>query len=462
MLYLIIWILVVVASVFFFKKAAGSLSLLKPNMISIIFYYSFLISSYIGTLFIAVGKDDYYMINHLKHEEYRWIGFYVISFVMVIFPIVMLMVSKLAGFDAEKEYKSYLKKRIELPFQEKNEFFLIFAGLAFISLAAIAYTFLKTPKIPILEILIGHGDLSPGELRVEAQRNFGGNYIVRNMLAIALTPLLSFIAYVYSVKTNQIKWKLLFLSLFAGSILINIYDLAKSPIFFYLIMFLLLRLYVGRMKFSWKRLFIWGTAGAIVLVSMYIVIQGVTDLESYLSINSGPIGRLIFAQIAPTFLHLDIFGKSVPFLNGRSLPATLVEMFGMDQVRSARLVMSIVFPEKIEEGTAGVLNTLFIAEAYANFGYVGILAGTIFVAVLVQVLYITFIRLPKNPIFLSLFIYFTVNIPRTLVGGFTDFLFNPIWIFVTCLFVGILLFIRIRIDLANLWLKKRSRGEIRR
>jgi oligosaccharide repeat unit polymerase len=460
MLYFIIWILVLGASVYFFRKAAGSLSLLKPNMISIIFYYSFFISSYIGTLFIAIGIDDYYMINRLKHEEYRWIGFYVISFVMLLFPMVMFIVSKLAGFDAEKEYKRFLEKRIELPFKEKNEFFFIFTCMAFISFAAIAYTLLKTPKIPILEILIGNGDLSPGELRVEAQRNFGGNYLIRNIFAIALTPLLSFIAYVYSVKTNQVKWKLLFLGLFAGSVIINIYDLAKSPIFFYFIMFLLLRLYVGRMKFTWKRLFLLGTAGAIVLVSMYIVIQGVTDLQSYFSHNSGPIGRLIFAQIAPTFLHLDIFGNSLPFLNGRSLPATIVEMFGMDQVRSARLVMQIVFPEKIKEGTAGVLNTLFIAEAYANFGYMGILAGTIYVAVLVQILYISFIRLPKNPIFLSLFIYFTVNIPRTLVGGFTDFLFNPVWILVTCLFVGILLFIRIRIDLANLWLNKRSRGEI--
>jgi oligosaccharide repeat unit polymerase len=458
MLYLLIWLIILGASVYFFKKAAGSLSPLKLNLNSIIFYYSFLISSYIGTLFIAMNIDNYYMINRLTHEEIRWIGFYAISFVMLFFPLVMLLVSKMVGFDSKKEFNSYLEKDIELPFSGKNEFFLFLLAISLISLAAIGYTFLKTKHIPILEIVLRRTNLSPGELRIEAQRDFAGNVLIRNIFAIALTPILSLIAYVYSVKTKEIKWKLLFLTLFAGAILINIYDLAKSPIFFYIIMFLLLRMYIGNFHFNWKRLFAWGTAGAILLVGMYVVVQGVTSIGSYLSFNKGPIGRIIFAQIAPTFLHLDTFPNSIPFLNGSSLPASLINLFDMEQVRSARLVMAKVFPEKISDGTAGVLNTLYIAEAYANYGYVGILAGTFYVAFLVQVMYIAFLRLPKNPVFLSLFVYFTINIPRTLVGGFTDFLFNPIWILITCLFVGILLIIRVRMDVWGAWQKHRSRS----
>ncbi|MFE8701697.1 O-antigen polymerase [Cytobacillus sp. FJAT-54145] len=458
MLYIIIWALVLAISIYFFQKASGSLSPLKPNLNSIIFYYSLFISSYIGSLIIALGIDDYYMINRLTHEEYRWIGFYTICSVMVFFPMIMYGVSRLIGFDSSKELNDYMKKDIVLPFKERNEFFLIFLGLSMLSLLAIAYTMLKTPKIPILEIVIGNGELSPGELRNLAQRNFGGNVLVRNIFAIALTPLLSLIAYVYAVKTDQVKWKLLFLSLFAGAVLINTYDLAKSPIFFYLIMFLLLQLYVGKLRFTAKKLAVWGVLGATVLIGMYVVIQGVTDLGSYLSYNSGPVGRLILAQIAPTFLHLNLFGESLPFLMGRGLPSTLIDLFDVEQVRSARLVMTTVFPEKVEAGTAGVLNTLFIAEAYANFGYVGIAGATIYVAILIQVVYITFLKLPKNPIFLSFFIYFTINIPRTLVGGFTDFIFNPIWTLLIGLFVGILIFIRVRIDLTAHWLRLKSRS----
>lgn len=458
MLYLLLWLITLGASVYFFKRAAGSLSPLKPNLLSIIFYYSFFISSYIGTLLIAMGVDDYYMINRLTHPENRWIGFYAISFVMLFFPLTMMLVAKVVGFNAKKEFNAYLAKDIELPFSKKNEFFLLLLMISLISLLAIAYTFLKTKHIPILEIVLRRTDLSPGELRFEAQRNFAGNVLIRNIFAIALTPILSLIAYVYSVKTDQVKWKLLFLALFAGSVLINIYDLAKSPIFFYIIMFLLVRMYIGKFRLNWRKLIAWGTAGAVLLIGMYIVIQGVTNIESYLSVNTGPIGRIILAQIAPTFLHFDTFPDSIPFLHGRSLPASLIGLFDIEQVRSARLVMERVFPEKVEAGTAGVLNTLFIAEAYANYGFIGILAGTFYVAVLVQAMYIAFLRLPKNPVFLSLFVYFSINIPRTLVGGFTDFLFNPIWVLIICLFVGMLLFIRVRMDVWSFWEKHRSRS----
>ncbi|WP_264739654.1 O-antigen polymerase [Cytobacillus firmus] len=459
MLYLLIWCIVLAASIYLFKQAGGSLSLLKPNMNSIIFYYSFLISSFIGTLLIAMEVDDYYMINRLSHEEYRQIGFYIICLVMILFPLVMMLIAKLSNFNAKEEFNAYLSKDISLPFKEKNEFFLIFLMLSVISLASILYTLWKAPVIPILEVAIGNSEYSPGELRIMAQREFGGNVLIRNIFAIALTPLLSLIAYVYAVRTGQVKWKLLYLSLFAGAILINIYDLAKSPVFFYLIMFLLLSLYIGVIRFTVRRLVLWGLLGAVALVSMYIVIQGVTDLGSYLSYNSGPVGRLIFAQIAPTFLHFDLYGNLLPFLNGKSLPI-ITDLFDMDQVRSARVVMETVFPEKVEAGTAGVLNTLYIAEAYANFGYLGVIVSTIYIAALVQILYIVFIRLPKNPVFLCLFIYFTINIPRTLVGGFADFLFNPIWMLMTGLFVGILIFIRLRIVLTALWQKKKSGNEV--
>ncbi|WP_316570468.1 O-antigen polymerase [Neobacillus sp. YIM B06451] len=457
MLFLLIWLVVLSGSIYFFTRASGSLSLLKPNMNSIIFYYSFFISSYIGALLIAMGVDDYYMINRMVFDYNRYVGFFAISFVMIVFPLVMYLVGRLAGFDAKKEYNAYLEKEVELPFAGRKDFFLIFLGLSLVSLAAIAYTMLKTTHIPILDLVLNRSGLSPGELRISAQRNFGGNVLIRNIFAIALTPMLSLVAYVYAARTKDPKWQVLFAVLFCGAVLINVYDLAKSPIFFYIIMFMLLMLYIGKLRFTWGRLLAWGSLGAVLLVGMYIVIQGVTNIDAYLSYNSGPIGRMIFAQIAPTFLHFDTFNEARPFLEGRSLPSSLIGLFDIDQVRSARLVMERVFPEKVEQGTAGVLNTLFIAEAYANFGMLGVIAGTVYIATLVQALYIVFLRLPKNPVFLCLFIYFTVNIPRTLVGGFADFLFNPIWIMITVLFVGIMVFIRLRIDLFAFLRHRRSR-----
>ncbi|NEU44236.1 oligosaccharide repeat unit polymerase, partial [Enterococcus faecium] len=103
----------------------------------------------------------------------------------------------------------------------------------------------------------------------------------------------------------------------------------------------------------------------------------------------------------------------------------------------------------------GVSNTLTVAEAYANFGYVGIVIGTLYVGVVTQLLYIWFLRLPKNPLFLSLFVYFSINIPRTLVGGFSDFLFNPTWVLLVALFGGMALWLRVQGDLRAWFAAKR-------
>lgn len=457
MLAIFIWITVLIISIMLFKKVSGSLSLTRPNLGSLIFYYSLLVSSYIGSLLIVLDIDHYYMINKLDHEISRYIGFAAVSFVMVVLPLTMLGVSKLAGFNAKVEFNNYLKKPIEYTFYKKSEFYFLFLGLSLICMLAVAYTLLKTSQVPLFALLKGNLD-EIGKLRIDAARDFHGNVYIRNIFAIALTPLLSLIAYVYAVKTKQVKWGFLFLALFASAILISIYDLSKSPIFFYIIMFIFVRIYIGKTVLTRMKIYALSITGAVAIVLMYVFIQDVKDIEAFLSYSSGPIGRIILAQISPTFLHLDIFGESIPFLHGRSLPSTIISWFDMEQVRSARIVMANAFPNRIEDGTGGVLNTLFIAEAYANFGYFGIILGTIYVGILVQLIYIIFIRLPKNPVFLCLFIYFSINIPRTLVGGFTDFLFNPVWIFITCLFAGILLFIRLRLDLFTFLSKRKAAG----
>ncbi|TYS63776.1 oligosaccharide repeat unit polymerase [Bacillus infantis] len=460
MLAILIWLTVTLISVSLFYRISGSLSLFKPNLNSLIFYYSLFVSCYIGSLLIALDIDHYYMINKLDHDAYRWIGFGAVSFVMIMLPLTMYVVSKLAGFDAKKEFNAYISKPIKIDSSgKKNEFYLIFLALSVICMLAVMYTLLKTVQVPLIELLKGNFS-ELGKLRIEAARNFSGNVYVRNIFAIALTPLLSLISYVYAAKTRQLKWIFLFMALFVFAVLISVYDLAKSPIIFYAIMFIFVRIYSGTLVLNRWKIYLYGISGGTLVILMYIFIQGVDDLGSYFSYSSGPIGRIILAQIAPTFLHLNIFGESIPFLNGSSLPSILIGWFDMEQVRSARLVMANAFPARVADGTGGVLNTLYIAEAYANFGYMGIFLGTLYVGIFVQLLYIVFIRLPKNPVLLCLFIYFSINIPRTLVGGFTDFLFNPIWIFITFLFAGILLFIKLREDLASFYLKRKSGNQL--
>lgn len=407
-------------------------------MISIIYYYSFLISSYIGGLLIALGIDDYYMIKRMDHEEYRIIGFVLLTILMILFPLTQLVVGRILGFNASLEFDRYLHEPVRTSVDKNRRIFrLAFGTLAAISILAVAFTLLKTSTIPLLELLKGNTE-ELAKMRIDASRGFSGPSVyIRNIFGIALTPVLSIIAFVYTAHSKALYWKVMFFMLFVSSILISTYDLAKSPIFFYIIMLLLAAVYTGRLKLNWRRISGYIVAGSVLLVIMYVAIQGVTEVGSFLAYNSGPIGRIILAQISPFFLHLDTFSHSISLLEAKGLPSFIAKIFDVEQVRSARMVMENVFPENIDKGTGGVLNTIFLGEAFASFGYLGVIVAIIYIAIVIQLLYIVFLRLPKTPVVLALFIYFTINIPRTLVGGVSDFFFNPIWIMLTVVLGGL-------------------------
>ena len=438
MLIFSIWLFTVVASTYLFKKVSGSLSPVKPNMITIIYYYSFLISSYIGGLLIALGIDDYYMIKRMDHEEYRIIGFILLTILMILFPLTQLVVGRMFGFNSEKEFDRYLHEPVRTSVDKNRRLFrLAFGALTAISVLAVAYTMLKTSTIPLYELLKGNTS-ELAKLRIDATRGFSGiDVYIRNIFAIALTPVLSIIAFIYTTQSKALYWKIVFFLLFMSSLIITTYDLAKSPVFFYIIMLLLTGVFTQTLNLNWKKISAFIISGTVLLVIMYVAIQGVTEVESFLSYNSGPIGRIILAQISPFFLHLDTYSHSIDLLGMKGLPSFIAGIFDIEQVRTARMVMENVFPENIDKGTGGVLNTIFIGEAFGTYGYVGVIICIIYVAAVIQLLYIAFLRLPKTPVVIALTVYFTINIPRTLVGGVSDFFFNPIWIMMTVVLVGL-------------------------
>lgn len=409
MLFIALWFFIVIISFWLFKLSAGSMSPLKPNLLSITFYYSLFVSSYIGSLLIVLDIDKHYMIRLLSDEHFRLQGFIMISIIMVLLPLTMFLVNKLAGFDAEKEANFYLASPIKKEESLNTYYFYMYAGMTILSCLAVAYTIYHLKTIPVFALLQKGSNLE--QLRIEASHGFSGNAIIRNVLGIHLAPILSMITFIYAHKTQEIKWKTLFIISSSCAVFMQVYTLAKGPIFFYLLMFVLLLIYMGIIRMTWIKVGGYGLFAVVALVFMYIYIQGVTDINQFFSYQSGPVGRLILSQIAPFYLHLEHFSLN-----------------DLGQFRSAREVMMAYFPQRVEEGTAGVLNTLYAGEAFAHFGYAGIIIGTIYIGVYIQLFYIIFTRLPKNPLFLALFVYFSINIPRTVIGGFTDFLLNTLWL----------------------------------
>ena len=132
-------------------------------------------------------------------------------------------------------------------------------------------------------------------------------------------------------------------------------------------------------------------------------------------------------QFAGMPLAFDVFPYQYSFLNGGGFPTWINNVIGVPHAEMARLLMQVYNPAGVEQGTAGVINTLFIADAWANFGWVGIILAPIYLGVLIQVIYHRLITIPKSPVNVALNGYFMTSFQIT--GGLIGFIWNPIWIF---------------------------------
>nr|WP_255724742.1 oligosaccharide repeat unit polymerase [Shimazuella soli] len=373
--------------------------------------------------------DHSYIINKLLFPESRQLGFILVCGSFLLFAFTTVIVSKIIGFKPDLEFNKYWNAPVDEVFlsePNKKLFFRIFLGLSVISILSVIYTLLHTSTIPLFSALLGHtADLAKG--RIDAKEGYTGIVYVKNILAIGLTPLLSIVAFAYALKTRLWSWRVLFGLLFVAAVVIQVYNFEKAPTLFYMIMLILTSIFVGKLKLNLRLILLFTAVGVAYIVVMYTLL-GASGSSTFLNYSQGPIGRIILTQIAPMYIFVDRFGEVYPFLHIYGLPDSILQLYHVDQMRSARVIMMDLFPEKVQEGTAGVLNTLYVGEAYATYGVWGVILGTVYLGVFVQVLYVLFVRLPKHPVFLSLFVFFIVNIPRAMVGGFSDLVINPVWI----------------------------------
>ena len=115
------------------------------------------------------------------------------------------------------------------------------------------------------------------------------------------------------------------------------------------------------------------------------------------------------------------------FLGGRSFTPTILRLIGMnssDYLRSAKLTMAFYGSEKVYDGSAGVMNALFAGEAYANWGYKGVIFAVIWVALILSLVVLLIMKLKKTPSTLALGAVLTIKLGTALEGGFCDFVYS--------------------------------------
>lgn len=408
-----------------FKKAAGTLALGKLNMISYV-YYLFMAQTFVGITLIKLGFDKHYSLSALlSRESSIQSAFVCIMLVSILLPTVLIVLQRIMKTNVKERYENYLRERIEVK-NAKSIFYFVLLVTFFAAIILGAYL-LKIGYIPALRLIRAPEGFEFAKERIRISGLYVISPYISNIVLRIFIPIFAYIAFAYLLATKKKCWFVLASMLLGMSGIVYTNSFAKTPLVFHVLSYVLIVVYTcgGIKNFV---MFLCGGIGAVFISLMYLL----TGYEGTLfDLYNGPIGRTLFTQVGTLTYVFDLFPNVFPFLGGRSLTPTVLRLLGEDpdsHLRSARLVMAYFGSHHVYDGIAGVMNTVFFGEAYANYGYAGIVISVIVVACVITFFFMLILKLRKTPIMLAFAATMTVKIGSVSQGGFVDFIYNVDWI----------------------------------
>lgn len=413
---------ILVAVFFLFYWASGSISLRSLNTITIVFYKDFLPVAFIGSLLVVLNLVDNHPMISLISNENKIKGWLFILYSLIMMPLSIIIFSKLMNLNITIDYKKYLKSEIkfEADLGLIKRFSILLTAFSTLTLFYILY---NSPSIPLLDLI--RGNIEEAAIgRGEVKRNFRGIIYIKNIFGLYLMPLITFYIYIYHKKTKSMIFKLLFLLNLCLTVILFTYDTQKAQILFFLVGFLIVDNIISD-KIKWRKVLIFGVLIILLVIYSYIFVTG-EESKNLLKIDSVITYRIFVTSIGGYFLSLEWF----PYLiNNEKLylvgiPSFILQIFGIEVTESARLLMEIYNPIGVSQGSAGLLSSYYLGEAWANYGYVGLIFSPIIVGLVIGSMHIWLIKNIKSPI--NVAFYATVSTKWVVTGGFVNFLYLKI------------------------------------
>lgn len=417
-IYIIVPVIIVLVSIKFFSKAAGTVSLTSLNTISYLLYSQLLPVAAIGSILVANNLvDNHYVIARIS-DVTKLKGLYWVLYSLIMMPISMMLLNKIFRVNIKKRYADYLSEKVIL--QKKGNKSLVMWIFSSLSLFTFLYIIIYSPSYPFLTAILDGNLLSASVGRIDVRYNFKGIVQIKNLFGFYLVPIFSYFTYCYYHidKTKTSKFHFVFNFLIA--VLILTFDTQKAPVAIFLVGFLIVRSLLGE-KLKLRSLFAWGIGLLIIIFAAYIFISG-HKLEHLLRFDSVIMYRLFVGQIGGYFLSLewfpDIITESTLFVG---LPSIFQDALNLEIKESARLLMEYFNPTGVQSGIAGLMNSYFLGEAWANYSYLGLLVSPIIVGFTIQGVHLWLLKSKKTP--LNIAFYTGITIRWMITGGFVNFLY---------------------------------------
>lgn len=374
--------------------------------------------------FIAIIGSSVFYFTDLNYsdrfidEKYVEQNLYLVCYVSCAFSFSYMVFHRYIYCN---DFKHYQALRITPQFT--NDYKIKYALLLLVSIFSCVYVISRLGSIPLLEVF--QNDLDKSE-RFSSKFGFTGSHLIRNIFFIKLSSFLTLSLYAY--KINNLGGKLIINLFFYTSLLVTFIGVtlygSKAPIVIFIMAMYFVYSYSKNVSKYLPIIFF--SIIFLITFGLFFIINKNTELTLY----SGILSRIFVVPILGHALSLQLFPEYFDFINGANI-GFFADFYGSN-IRSSYLIMSYINPEGVENQTSGVVSSLFSAEAYAHFGYPGLLISPILVAFIFSTIQTLIIKISifryKTPENIALLSYITFYMP--FMGGFNDFIWNISLIFI--------------------------------
>lgn len=416
---------VVIVSVLLFKKAMGTVSVTRLLPYTYAFWVGFMLQGLIGSYLMLWGFRAHPGLKYVTGDM-QYVRS-VIAVVMACFlvPLTMLAIGRLFNFNATKEVPAYQAKIVTYgtPAEESRAFEIITVVTVVVLIVDI-YVIWNSPLVYSFMEPRKYIELATSRIVYTFEESIALR-IMRNIIGVSFSAALSYITFAYALTTKKWKWSIVFAMQVIPTLFIQSANLAKAPASLYILgLMMIVAVVRGGLKVRYLAI---GMAMSVGLLMFAYVQSGKEQqLEKQHSTqfeSDNPVSRIVLGQTVGLPNYFAIFPAYHPYLNGSELQA--LSLIGKRPKSAARIAMELYSPEGVKHGTAGVQNTFCSGAAYANFGWVGVFFGPMWIGIVLQLVAIFIYRRTKTPLMIGWGIWIMFQLSKAIGAGFmSEFVLN--------------------------------------
>lgn len=416
---------VLVLSAFLFKTAIGTLSLTRFTPYVFGYYVAFLCQGLFGIYFALWGARSHQGFNLIVGDEPYILSTIAVISGVLLTPISMIWTAKLLNVDPRLVSIDYLNRKVT-DYLTKNDSASFFTLCGAVALMAIVCAYILSNNSALVLSLLKDSSLAEiAEARVSGIYGSELERIITNIFGSSFSSVLVYIIFAFCIHKMTFRWWALLALQLPISLIIQTSALEKGPAAQLIIGLIFVYVFV-KGRASLKTTLVASGCVAAALIASYTlagidIAHGVDD--GGILGGDNPIGRTFIGQVAGMPNYIQVFPKQHEFLQGTDLQA--LSLLGVKTESAGRIALAVQYPESAARGLIGMQNTFFTGGAYANFGWVGVLIGPLWVGFVLQLIQLIALKVPKNPIAIGWTVWIMYQYMRAVGGGFmSEFTLN--------------------------------------